>query len=194
MAQLNLNYNQGFLPSTSRRLSLLPLDPSTTVDMELNEQAQQATSDPGSSNAETTPPSLLSPTPELESPRAKTPPTSPLSTSHPKSSYISFAEMPVTSAIFRVSPPGPQETTALLPAPVSYQPRFRRKYASMQALSRTHELVAGLLFVVAFFALFTVIVSSSVEMEDTGRGVVAGSETTVYSGLQRHWTWELLGW
>jgi hypothetical protein len=41
MAQLNLNYNPGFLPSTSRRLSLLPLDPLTIVDMESNEPAQQ---------------------------------------------------------------------------------------------------------------------------------------------------------
>ena len=193
MAQLNLNYNPGFLPSTSRRLSLLPIDPSTTVDMESNERAPSPTSDTGSPNAEITPPaSLLTPTPEIGAPKVK---TSPL-TSHPKSSYISFAEMPVTSAIFRVFPPGPQEMTALLPAPVSYQPRsrFRRKYASMHALSRTYELVAGLLFVVVFFVLFTVIVASHVEVEDFGRGAVAGSETTVNSGLQKHWTWELMGW
>jgi hypothetical protein len=190
MAQLNLNYNPGFLPSSSRRLSLLPLDPSTTIDMESNKQAEQPTSDPGSPNAKTTPSaSLLTPTPKLGSLKAKTPPL----TSHPKSSYISFAEMPVTSAIFRVFPPGPQETTALLPAPVSYQPRFRRKFASMHALSRTHELVAGLFFVVVFFALFMYFVASSVEVEDIGRGVVAGSETTIYIGLQRHWTWELMG-
>jgi hypothetical protein len=57
---------------------------------------------------------------------------------------------------------------------------------------RTHELVAGL-FVVVFFALFTVIVASSVGIEDFGRGVGVGSGTTVYSGLHRLWTWELLG-
>jgi hypothetical protein len=134
--------------------------------MESNKQAQQPTSDPGSPNAETTPSaSLLTPTPELGSPKAKTPPL----TSHPKSSYISFAEMPVTSAIFRIFPPGPQETTALLPSPVSYQPRFRRKFASLHLMSRTHELVAGLLFVGVFFALFTVIVASTVGIEDFGR-------------------------
>jgi hypothetical protein len=192
MAQLNLNYNPGFLPPTSRRLFLLPLDPSSVIDMESNQPAQEQTSDFGSSSAETPPPSLLSPTREIESPKAETFPTPPL-TSHPKSSYISFADMPVTSAIFRVFPPRSQETTALLPAPVSYQPRFRRKFASMHALSRTHELVAGLFFVVVFFALFMYIVVSSVEVEDIGRGVVTGSETTVYIGLQRHWTWELMG-
>jgi hypothetical protein len=45
----------------------------------------------------------------------------------------------------------------------------------MHALSRTNELVAGLFFVVAFFALFMYIVASSVDVEDIGREVVAGS-------------------
>jgi hypothetical protein len=193
MAQLNLNYNPGFLPSTSRRLSLLPLDLSFIVDMESNEPAQEPRSEFESTNTETPPPSLLSPTREIEAPKTETPSTPPL-TAHPKPSYISFAELPVTSPIFRVFPPGPSETTSLLPAPVSYQPRFRRKFASMRALFRTNELVAGLFFVVVFFALFMYIVARSVEVEDIGRGVVAGSETTVYSWLHRHWTWELMGW
>jgi hypothetical protein len=91
---------------------------------------------PWSPTTNTTPSqSLCTPTPGTGSPKAKTPPTPPL-TAHPKSSYISFADLPATSPIFRVFPPGPSETKSLLPVPVSYKLVFDESL-----LACTHYLV-----------------------------------------------------